>query len=347
MLFLILLTLFLRPLDSKAFVCDSNDESPIQTVRNFYWILMGFPGTEEYNCVTQNDSTLQSVIKSSGLVGEIELLRVDISSALVKKYGSSTTCAAIPSSGSTVIGPGKTLYFETPQQTIPATFPSAGGSYQKRIRYVNTSTNETVKFEFDCENQRMYSYKSKTFTSTSFKIVVFYDNTTSVKYIDTYLHDDGNMATGQDLSKAVILRVTPTTNKFEMWQTRTGYKTDNSFQSYRFTTHANYSTQQSSLHYNDLSGIGLTTANYNAHPEINSIVVTALNAPDGSGGGGGGSDSLRQGCATDFSIKARDITSNALCAGLALSQPPNTAFGDSMSMQSVHQNLKNRINALP
>ena len=239
------------------------------------------------------------------------------------------------------------MYFETPQQTIPATYPGAGGSYQKRIRYVDTSKSETIKFEFNCENQRMFAYKTKSFGSTSFKVVTFYDNTTSEKYVDTYFYDYRNMESTQELSKAVVLRIDSSAQKFKMWETRTGFRTDNSFASYRFTTHSNYSTQQTSIHYSDLSGANLTTANYNTHADINSSSVTALNAPDGSGAGGGGSDSPRQGCATDYSIKTNTITSNALCAGLALSAAPNTAFGDSMTIKSVHENLKNKIDALP
>lgn len=338
--------IFLPPANLwAAFLCEPvGGESPIQTIRNFFWIAVGAPGTAEYNCIIHNSSTLESIIPRVGFVGQLEAIRSNLSQSLYSILGSDTTCAKLPTSGYSIIGQGETVYYETPLNTVPATFPGAGVAYQKRLRYVNTLTNTTAKFEFNCGQDRMMGKRTKTFTSgKTFSVVTFYDNTTAQKYIDVYFFDDQNVSNDK-LLMALAFRVNSAANTFELWQTRTGYNPDsaNAFQAYRFSANVNYSTQSTSIHYHDISGMaGTTLANYTAVTNINSTSVVGVSAP-----GNGNQYDFKQGCSTDFNIASNTILVTNLCAGLPLSAPPATAFGDTFSMQSVQSNLKARLDAI-
>lgn len=362
MLFIYLLLQLLPfngPTATKAFNCPAN-ETPIQTVRYFFWMATGFPGQEEYTCVTQGLASAEALLPITGFVGDIEAKRSWLSTMVTRKLGTSTTCATLPSSGSSVIGTGQTVYYETPQNTIPATFPGGGATYEKRLRYVNTVTGEETKFEFNCSNERIMANRTMTLTNGEFRVVTYYDNTSTTKYVDFYMQDDNNII-GSNLVIAVALRIDSTTETFQYWQVRAGYDPDDAscgvscnFDAYRFNAHANYSSQVVSIHYQDISGGHYQLNNYLTFPDINSTSVSAVgHPPDGSGGGG--STEERQGCAADFSVESINITDDDTCGpavnaaypNLPLNAPPATAFGGIFSFQDVWQNLETQIVALP
>jgi hypothetical protein len=340
-IFTMILSLF-SPSASANFVCSpgpGGSETPIQTVRNFFWMAVGFPGNTEYQCFTQGLALIQDMVPKVGLIGDIQDLRTTINQAIINDRGSGTSCLTIPNSGSYTISSGITITYQVPLNTIPLTFPNGGNTYQKRIRYENTAKNLTSTLEFNCTSEQILVKTWLNLSNGPQYRVVYYDNSTSTKYIDFYFYDDRNFS--DRLNLAIAIRVYPATETFKFWVSRSGYNpsSGNSFSAYRFTSTANYNTQKASFHYHDVSNEGRTLANYTGLTDINGIGISSVYAPDGSGGPGATSADPRQGCADHFSVATNNISSATLCAGLALEAPPNMAFGSSFSMQSVQENM--------
>lgn len=196
----LVLSLILSPATWPAFVCKpgsgGTSETPIQTVRNFFWMAVGFPGATEYSCFHEGDSGRQAIVSQNGIIGDINTVRAIANTALSQDLGPSSSCSNIPSSGSYSYSSNETITYQSPSNSIPVTYPGGGGSYDKRIRYVNTSNNTTVFFEFTCSLDRMMAKVSKNINGSGKwqYIIAYFDNTTTTKYIDFYFYDDENLS---------------------------------------------------------------------------------------------------------------------------------------------------------
>lgn len=104
----LLLFLFVTQISNTAvvdFVCQpGGSESPLQTLRNFFYMAMGFPGSTEYACFldfdesgTVGDTTRETSIAThiggeSGLVGKMDGLRSRVVNAIVAAKPEITAC---------------------------------------------------------------------------------------------------------------------------------------------------------------------------------------------------------------------------------------------------------------
>lgn len=328
---LILATSLFSSISHAAFVCEpGGTEGPLQTVRNFYWMAMGFPGTTEYACFHRNDDTIKAIVGQDGLVGRINGIREYVVEKIIAREGSSITCQTVPTSGSFSISGTETLTYQTATQTPPSSFTHTT-AYDKRVRYQNTGTGRDAIFEFHCDRSSMMAKITDTLDGGDQTIVVFYDGeNSSAKQLDFYMYDQGNF--GNNLKMAVVTRTNG--NEFSLWTTRSGGTNAGDVEPYRFAVKSDFTTGAATIFYHDVANKGLTTGNYTAETGINDVDVTSAVAPNG-----GAQYDKRHGCASSFSIETSTIASAAECTGLAIDATPNNAFGSSMSMQSIEQNL--------
>jgi hypothetical protein len=173
------------------------------------------------------------------------------------------------------------------------------------------------------------------------KIVKDYDAETTTRYLDFYMHDAQNI-NSDNLNMVVVLRVNTSDNTFDLYQTRTGLSSSDEFTGYRFAVKANYSTQEATVFYHDVSGEGYTGSNYSSQANIGATTVSSSTAPNA-----GSSSDLRMGCASNFSTNISTISSADVCSGLTNTTPPSLAFSSSdTSMSWIEANLSGQLSSL-
>jgi len=178
-------------------------------VRRTYFFIAGFP-----DAATRD--ALQPGVNLGGMIGIVNDY-LDIADQILIQ-NSIATCAAIPTTGTlsgTVNDEGTdytvSLTLGSGVKVKPATFPSEGSSYQKRLE-ISIDGSKEMTVEFDCSRKAgWFSFKETGSTRT---INMFYDNEDSNQmYADFYMLDSG---TSNNSSRSSISFRTEPENLFSL-----------------------------------------------------------------------------------------------------------------------------------
>lgn len=352
---IILLTLltFLIGNSPTSQATTSNDETFAQTVRMFYWLIMGFPSEAKYNSVlaTAGDEAKELIPDKGGMAGHLEDIRSQVATLIVSKYPSITKCSQAPTSGTTTLSDTESVEFKEASVTPPSSFPVTS-KYEKRAVYtktVSTTKKYVIDFQWTCDKPVMYAKFDRYVSDVKVQsYVIFYDRSVDGNgHVQFYLTDsNGAISGGGTMLLALHLNIL-SDNKFKLWVTRSGVK-DNTCQSYRTIAHGNYSTGQTSLMYQDIASSGYSRSAITASTTLSSIFADKTASGGYSAGSHPSNDSKVQVCVSNFDQDYRTSTDSTLCSGMDLSEAPVMGVdkdGD-MSLQWVHDSMATKINAL-
>lgn len=318
-------------------------ESPLQTLRNFFFMAFGFPGTTDYENFHQGSADLQELVSEDGLIGRIEGIRSYVVDAIVANDTSITSCSDVPSTGSfEVAADSVTITFGTPVLSPAADWPKTG-TYDKRILYSNSSSGRTAIFEFYCDyNGMMALIESEPNAGKKQYLGIFFDGETSNRHIEFNFFDDKNFDTSEEIYLMMNVRMNTETQTFQNWLSRSGLSTDSSYRGYRYVAHANYSTQQASFHRHDVSD-GFTKAQYEALTGYDDTSVSTGVSPNE-----GEANDYKKGCAANFDTPRSSITTADTCSGLDLSSPPTPSIDSTgaMTLKWMTDSFKTRITSI-
>lgn len=330
---------------AQNFECKPNGvESPVQTLRNFFWVATGFPGANEYACFHEENAGIKALVGSDGLIGRINSIRDTVVNAIVAT-GQAAQCADVPTTGTIQMSATETLTFGVASRKPPTNFPLTE-TYHKKVVYSNSSNSRVADFEFHCGRASMMVKVTETLGNGPQTMVVFYDgersSTNSSKYITFFLRDQGNFEAELNLGLSLVVN---DNGKYDIWMARSGLNAINQFAGYRFTAAGNSNASQLSLHYHDVSNDGLTNANYTSATDIDSDGVVGAVAPKDAGSNPA---QQAQGCAASYNTITNNITSDALCPGLSPAQHPRDTLtsGSKMSMRWMQESFPSWVSGL-
>jgi hypothetical protein len=142
-----------------------------------------------------------------------------------------TSCTAIPSSGNVSITDNEgtfTIIFATPQRTIPAGWPGAGGTYEKRV-IVQFEGTTFLDIEFNCSSEAgwMRFFEPGKTQSIARNIEVYYDTTNADNTkleLYMYYEPNGSDPDMPDLTSEYFVAKfeTAANNIYRIWITRAG-----------------------------------------------------------------------------------------------------------------------------
>lgn len=313
---------------AQSLVCKpGGSETPIQSLRLFFWIAAGFPSEEAYACFHEDIQERKDIVDMDGLIGRINTIRTEVVQAILA--AGYTNCLGLPEDGTQIPLSNKgTLTFGVPSRKPPTNFPVTE-TYHKKVTFVsNSNPSRKAEFEFHCGRSSMMVKFEDASGGKSQKMSVFYDGERdlgSEKYISFFLHDEGNLGDEVNMWLSLIIH---DGGVYNLWITRTG-ETSGDFAGYRFAATGDVNTGKASVFFRDVSGL-YTMGDYQTDPERGSIDVSSTNAPADATNKG----DTAQGCVSDFNVQPSSITSNALCSGLSLSAHPQNTLetGSKMSL---------------
>ncbi len=138
-----------------------------------------------------------------------------------------TECTDIPSTGSaTMVDRGTfVMTFSTPQQTIPAGWPNAGGNYEKRV-VVTFDGTTFMDIEFSCSSTAgwLRFFEPNEPSASARHIETYYDTTDSDNTrLELYMYY--HPASGALTDEYFIAKfVTEVGNTYKLWITRSAYQ---------------------------------------------------------------------------------------------------------------------------
>lgn len=323
------------------------EDSPIQTMRMFSWMIVGFPDSDSYDDTMQGNEDAQDLIPEDGMVSVIDDIRKKVSTAAdsegIKK------CADAPSSGKIKMSNG-TLTWAKPKYSSPDTFASEGDKYEKALTYVNKDETTEVRFEFFCKTQAMLAILSTLDDGDIVNKYAFYYERPSSKEVnaDFFLIDPTGIINGGDGTLELAFMMHKSKTNLEAWVTRTGEESNGSL-GYRYAINRSIADENLSYFITEVGtqNEGIATATWEAKDAVNSEAVSGGVA---SSTAGTSNDVFgpEQGCADGWDFVRSTQTSSDLCEDLDLSKGPTPAFdsdGD-MSLGWVRANLESAIEDL-
>lgn len=325
-------------------------QTQLQTMRTFFWLVLGFPSASDYASSIASHTTLAG---QDGIVGRIDAIRETIVDIILSTYNPASCKAFVSEDRTLELSAGGTLSFEAAKLTPPTNFPHTT-QYDKRAIYAGKDSTGQIDllaaFEFYCEYNGVAAvFTEKKVGVEQAKYVVYYDRDAQSEKgaIDFYMNGAKDVIASDDIALALQVRIDESAKTFESWLTRTS--TLPRKLGYRYATHANYETQENSFMAVDVAineADALTSSQWATTNAVADSTVTGLNAP---------STTLTTnavkigGCAKDFDVNLKTTISMAEpCDGLPLREGPAPAIDSSgsMSLKWVEANLATKLSNL-
>jgi len=335
--------------ESSASLTVTSEESPIQTMRMFSWITVGFPDSDTYDETLSETEGAEDIVPQDGMVGRIEAIKDDVVEMAVA--AGIESCEEAPTSG-TLESDNGTITWTTPTLTSPDSFPTGGQKYDIALTYEAEDGSLNARFEAICNTDAMAAvFDNLEDGETAVKNAFFFERDADNEdemYADFFMSDPDGMLNGGSGSLELGFLMRTTEDTMQAWVTRTG-EGDGGSLGYRYAINKDIDGDDLSYFIVEVATQegGVSSAVWNAKDAVNSAAVDGGVASSSAGT----SDTVfgpEQGCADGWDFTRSTQTSADTCDDLDLEEAPASGIDEDgdMSLGWIRANIADLLEDL-